>query len=368
MLTIETRNSYYLRLYKSKLQENLLFLIRIVELLFFSCIVPMEVLRFINLLFLQSMIETIITNTVICADESTFIVKNNILYSCGKKGRHYAFDYKFAKQNIPNVISIGRYSYNDYSFILTMSGLHLYKYNYLSHEYQITSTLFNNVLMMKSSRYTLFILTDEGLLSFDANYNRYAIHTSVVDSFIKININNVITFACGQDHYIVLTKYGLFYCILNGSQQIDSNGDAYTLSKIEISDVITVECGSFHSLILTKKGLYQYDLWHKSYKEVIKMNEQNKDYHVISFSCGHNYSFILTGNGLFEFQCDDCTTWKKINLQDVIMLDCSLHNAFNRYCIVHTKNGYYSRGINNSGQLGLGDNHNSFEFTKIENF
>jgi alpha-tubulin suppressor-like RCC1 family protein len=310
------------------------------------------------------MIEPILTDTFICADESTFIVKNNILYACGKKGRRdYTFLDKFTKQNIPDVISIGKYSYNGFSFILTMSGLHLYEYFHSCNEYCITSTLFKNVLMMKSSRYNIFVLTDEGLLIYGLNHKRldyYDIKTSVANSFIKIKINNVITIACGDDHSLVLTKEGLFYC---------RNEEAYTLSKIEISDVINVECGSSHSLILTKKGLYQYDLYNKSYKEVIEMHEQNKDFHIISLSCGHNFSFILTGNGLFEFRSDDCTTWKKINLQDVIMIDCSLHvRTSNRYYLVQTKDGYYSRGDNNYGQLGLGHCESRHEFTKIEDF
>lgn len=366
MLTIASRNSYYLRLYKSKLQQNLLFLIRIVELLFFSYLVPMEVLRFINFLFFQCMVEPILTDTVICADESTFIVKNKILYACGKKGRYeYTFLDKFTKQNIPDVISIGKYSINGYSFILTMSGLHLYEYNHCMNEYHIISTLFKNVLMMKSSRYTIFVLTDEGLFTYGVSHKQLDI---CANSFIKININNVITIACGQDHSLIFTKDGLFYC--KGNNYTYSNEEVYTISKMKISDVINVECGSFHSLILTKKGLYQYISDNINTSTcVIEMHERNKDYHVISFSCGHNCSFILTGKGLFEFQRNDCTTWQKINLKDVIMIDCSLHvRTSSRYYLVQTKDGYYSRGDNNYGQLGLGDNQNRHEFTKIENF
>jgi alpha-tubulin suppressor-like RCC1 family protein len=108
--------------------------------------------------------------------------------------------------------------------------------------------------------------------------------------------------------------------------------------------------------------------------------EKRDTYHficknVISFSCGMHHLMILRDSGLFACGSNYCGQLglgyifgdhpryilTKVDILDVFLVDCG-----DMYSYILTKEGLFSCGCNQYGQLGLGHQKDSFLFQKIQ--
>ena len=110
-------------------------------------------------------------------------------------------------------------------------------------------------------------------------------------------------------------------------------------------------------------------------QKIVFFNDSNE---VIDFQCGSHHTLCLTKNGLFSWGNNDNGqlglghnthqyTPQKIeffkNPFEILNFQCG---GFHNLCL--TKNGFFSWGFNGYGQLGLGHNNNKYTPQKIEFF
>src|SRR5580693_9312142 len=130
---------------------------------------------------------------------------------------------------------------------------------------------------------------------------------------------------------------------------------------------------AFHSFIITEDGLYsfgynnfgQLGLGNNTNQNIPhKITQFNSDT-IVSIACGGNHSLVLIKDGLYSFGnnyygqlCLCNNTHQNIphkitqfNSDTIVSIACGYFHSF-----VLTKDGLYSFGYNNHGQLGLGNN------------
>jgi alpha-tubulin suppressor-like RCC1 family protein len=125
-------------------------------------------------------------------------------------------------------------------------------------------------------------------------------------------------------------------------------------------------------------GTNAYDLFgiENDYKYINLFENISYIKNVISLSCGEGYALILTKEGLYSSGYNnkgqlglghnfDIRLFEKINIENVISFSCGYNHT-----VVITENGLYSCGSNNHGQLGLGDTdtRNLFNLINIQEF
>lgn len=176
----------------------------------------------------------------------------------------------------------------------------------------------SNVILIACKFLCYFALTIDGLFSFGHDNYFYQLgneSNSYSSNFEKTNIHNVISVSCGGYHTLILTSKGLFGCgksdYFGGISDIEiityteMVGCCKTPTHLNISNVISMSCGDDHSLILTNDGLYGCGM-NLMLQSGVKFTRAPYDYkkieinNILSYSCGPGYSIILTSEGLFS--------------------------------------------------------------------
>jgi len=403
----ETLFLYYCNAFSEEIRSISLTLNKGFELSFLGQMFPLEIVQFINILYVKCKIEEFDSIKISCGLTYSLIYRNGLLYRCGSINDNHSltkFEFTGIKKidsivssniKVPNTYGINMYAmYQKKDKLYSLFDDHKDKSNVISiNPLQIKSGPQNTLILAKNDRLFGCGNNDYGQLGLGINVMGLYCY-----SFSKIDIPNVISFECGYYHTFVLTKEGLFGCGSNLDYQLglDERETYSILTKLDINNVLSFACGTFHSLILTKEGLFFCgSFYNKSnnersinveYESSTRSKWVNCQYeknfmklpisNIISFSCGEEYSLILTRDGLYEL--DRSTTSKifihgqylSVEVQNLRKLDL-MKTVLNFSCgvnhaIVLTKEGLFGRGDNEKGQLGLGDQiHNRVEFKRI---
>jgi hypothetical protein len=204
-------------------------------------------------------------------------------------------------------------------------GLPLSKIYYLFQEINI-----DDVLLIKCGSFHTIINTKIGLYSFGNNlFGQLGIkekYLSYVYTPTKININfEIKDISCGDYHTILLTNKGDIYGFGSnkyGQLGIDNyDDDIIYPMKLNLTNVLSICCGDNHSMINTKDGLYIF-YKNNQLKNIHKINLNN----ILTMSCGKDYSLILTESGLFGFNLLNLIPIT-INIQNVNSLSCGFNKS-----------------------------------------
>ncbi|KPI51732.1 RCC1 domain-containing protein [Clostridioides difficile] len=327
--------------------------------------------------------------SVACGYDFTFVLKNDgTLYSAGlnSSGQLGLGDTNnratFTKVNIDSVKDV--VTYNQSVFIIKMDGTaHACGLN-SSGQLGINSTLnksvFNKIEGMDNvkqiacgSSHTILIKNDGTM--YTTGYNGVGQlgtgnnNNSIV--FTLSNINNVKYVSCGNNHTMIL-KYDntLFSTGQNNYGQLaNSNKDVAsrnTFTKVNIENIKDIKCGSqFNFLINGSKEIFVCgcnlsgqlgSFFHTTFLyEFSKIQSSNLD----------NYSGLLV-NDDYLYVTKDNSEFLNVklsdNFQDYKKIELTNNNMF----IVMNDGTLYACGLNNYGQLGLGDNINRSIMTKVD--
>src|SRR5580693_6434843 len=164
-----------------------------------------------------------------------------------------------------------------------------------------------------------FIITEDGLYSF--GYNNFGqlglgnnTHQNIPHKITQFNSNTIVSIACGGNHSFVLTKDGLysFGCNYNGELGLGNNTNqniAHKITQFNSDTIVSIACGCNHSLVLTKDGLYsfgyneygQLGLGNNTDQNIPHKITQFNSNTIVSIACGRNHSLVLTKDGLYSF-------------------------------------------------------------------
>ena len=210
---------------------------------------------------------------------------------------------------------------------------------------QVTTNINNDVKQIARGDYHTFIikndgsvwtcgLNDKGQLGLNDTTDR--------STFTKVNINNVKQIVCGDSYTFILKNDGSAWCCgLNNYAQLGLNDttDRTTFTQVTTNinnDVKQISCGIYHTFILKNDGT----IW----------------------ACGRNDKGQL---GLNDTTRRTTFTQVTTNINnDVKQVICSHNNTF----ILKNDGSVWSCGLNDYGQLGLGDygsTTNRTTFTKV---
>src|SRR5580704_2063734 len=140
-------------------------------------------------------------------------------------------------------------------------------------------------------------------------------------------------------HSFIITEDGLYSFGYNDCGQLGLGNDTnqnipHKITQFNSNTIVSIACGAHHSLVLTKDGLYSF---------------------------GYNYFGQLgLGNNTDQNIPHKIT---QFNSDTIVSIACGEYHSF-----VLTKDGLYSFGNNNHGQLGLGNNTNQNIPHKITQF
>lgn len=327
--------------------------------------------------------------SVACGYDFTFVLKNDgTLYSAGlnSSGQLGLGDTNnratFTKVNIDSVKDV--VTYNQSVFIIKMDGTaHACGLN-SSGQLGINSTLnksvFNKIEGMDNVKqiacggsHTILIKNDGTM--YTTGYNALGQlgtgnnNNSIV--FTLSSINNVKYASCGNAHTMIL-KYDntLFSTGQNNYGQLaNANKDIAsrsTFAKVNIENIKDIKCGSqFNFLINGLKEIFVCgcnlsgqlgSFFHTTFLyEFSKVQSSNLD-NYSGLLVNDDYLYITKDNSEFlnVKLSDNFQDYKKIELTD--------SNMF----IVMNDGTLYACGLNNFGQLGLGDTINRSVMTKVD--
>ena len=205
---------------------------------------------------------------------------------------------------------------------------------------------------------------------------------------VTANINNdVKQVACGYYHTFILKNDGsVWSCGDNSSGQLGlgdkTNRSTFTQVTTNINnDVKQVVCGGYHTYILKNDG----SVWvcgRNTYGQLGLGDNTNRTTftqvttNVKQIACDANHTFILKYDGSVwgcgyneygQLGLNDTTnrsTFTQVTTNinnDVKEISCGANHTF----ILKYDGSVWSCGLNSSGQLGLGDSTNKYEFTQI---
>jgi alpha-tubulin suppressor-like RCC1 family protein len=176
--------------------------------------------------------------------------------------------------------------------------------------YDFKKIQINNVLMYDCGDKHTFILTQNGDLFCCGSNKRGQLGTftptiRMIPS--QHNMTNIISFSCGSHHTFILTIDGLFSSGCNENGQLGRNVESYLsksshyFSPIDIENTLSFSCGEKTSLIMTKSGLFlteerYFDGTYGS--KLIKINLFVTK--IILFKCGFSKkSIVITKDGVY---------------------------------------------------------------------
>ncbi|HBG4727709.1 TPA: chromosome condensation regulator [Clostridioides difficile] len=327
--------------------------------------------------------------TVACGYDFTFVLKNDgTLYSAGlnSSGQLGLGDTNnratFTKVNIDSVKDV--VTYNQSVFIIKMDGTAhacgLNSNGQLGINSTLNKSVFNKIEGMDNvkqiacgSSHTILIKNDGTMYTTGANgYGQLGTgnnNNSIV--FNLSSINNVKYASCGNGHTMIL-KYDntLFSTGQNNYGQLaNANKDVAsrnTFVKVNVENIKDIKCGSqFNFLINGSKEIFVSgcnlagqlgSFFHTTFLyEFSKVQSSNLD----------NYSGLLV-NDDYLYVTKDNSEFLNVklsdNFQDYKKIELTDSNMF----IVMNDGTLYACGLNNYGQLGLGDTVNRSVMTKVD--
>ena len=146
--------------------------------------------------------------------------------------------------------------------------LGLGSYNYEQRIYSFTKINLQNVITVECGGNHSLALTTNGLYACGSAIAIRPFANTELSSFQKGDIQNIVSFKCGHDFSLILTHKGLYGCGKNNFGQLGYiNKDSYSYSKefikIDIDNVLSFDCGKFHSIIETTEGFFGCGSNHK---------------------------------------------------------------------------------------------------------
>jgi alpha-tubulin suppressor-like RCC1 family protein/thiamine kinase-like enzyme len=212
------------------------------------------------------------------------------------------------------------------------------KYLYISKDYVEEYHKRKNVFIIsKDDQFFYFGVNRHGESGFRHKYR--------VKELSKVEVlcnKQIIDLKKGQRHVIARTTDGKVYCwgesgfgVFGNGINDDSLCSPFLIECLSNEKVVETSCGCNHTLLLTSNGEVYAWGWNKNGEigigsdvefqtEVVKLNAFNEQ-RIRAISCGSQHSLVLTESGIV-----------------------------------------YSWGFNSSGQLGIGNNKNSFKPMLIE--
>ena len=249
------------------------------------------------------------------------------------------------------------------------------------------------------SNYTFVLKNDGSIWSCGRNnYGQLGLNdTDNKTTFTQVttNINNDVSqIACGQYHTFVLKNDGsIWSCGANGNGTLGlgDTTDRTTFTQVTTNinnDVKQIACNSYHTFILKNDG----SLWscgNNDYGQLGLNDTDNKttftqvttniNNDVSQIACGNYYTFILKTDGSV-WSCGansdgelglgtsgsgtNRTTFTQVTTNinnDVKQIACGHAHVI----ILKTDGSIYSCGLNEDGQLGLGDTTDRTTFTQV---
>ena len=264
---------------------------------------------------------------------------------------------------------------------------------------KVTTNINNDVKQIFCGNSHTFIIKIDGSV-WGCGWNVYGQlglnDTTNRTTFTKVttNINNdVKQIDCGNSHtFIIKIDGSVWGCGYNNKGQLGlgdtTNRTTFTQVTTNINnDVKQVACGGAHTFILKNDGsvwgcgynIYgQLGLSHTNDITTFTKLGTNINSEVIQIACGYNHTFIIKIDGsvwacgrnnygqLGLNDINDRKTFtqvtKNIN-NDVKQIVCGNSHTF----ILKNDSSVWFCGLNNYGQLGLGDNTDRKTFTQITN-
>lgn len=205
----------------------------------------------------------------------------------------------------------------------------------------------------------------------------------------------IISISCGADHTLINTNNGLYGFGDNSYEQLGLKDTLYVYVPTKLDffhkdfsfEIIDISCGCYYTLINTTGGLYScgyneygelgLGLGDSEYATVPTKSDFFKVgvFEIISISCGNNHTIINTTDGLYVFGsnvfgqlglCNIRSTNVPKKLKFFNNVDIFFVYCYGNHTIINTRDGLYSFGANEYGQLGLGDNDNRLIPTKLD--
>ncbi|HFL2412469.1 TPA: RCC1 domain-containing protein [Clostridioides difficile] len=327
--------------------------------------------------------------TVACGYDFTFVLKNDgTLYSAGlnSSGQLGLGDTNnratFTKVNIDSVKDV--VTYNQSVFIIKMDGTAhacgLNSNGQLGINSTLNKSVFNKIEGMDNvkqiacgSSHTILIKNDGTMYTTGSNgYGQLGTgnnNNSIV--FTLSSINNVKYASCGNNHTMIL-KYDntLFSTGQNNYGQLaNANKDVAsrnTFVKVNVENIKDIKCGSqFNFLINGSKEIFVSgcnlagqlgSFFHTTFLyEFSKVQSSNLD----------NYSGLLV-NDDYLYVTKDNSEFLNVKLSDNFQNYKKIELTNNNMFIVMNDGTLYACGLNNYGQLGLGDTVNRSVMTKVD--
>ncbi|HBH1341488.1 chromosome condensation regulator [Clostridioides difficile] len=327
--------------------------------------------------------------TVACGYDFTFVLKNDgTLYSAGlnSSGQLGLGDTNnratFTKVNIDSVKDV--VTYNQSVFIIKMDGTAhacgLNSNGQLGINSTLNKSVFNKIEGMDNvkqiacgSSHTILIKNDGTM--YTTGYNGVGQlgtgnnNNSIV--FTLSSINNVKYASCGNNHTMIL-KYDntLFSTGQNNYGQLaNANKDVAsrnTFAKVNVENIKDIKCGSqFNFLINGSKEIFVSgcnlagqlgSFFHTTFLyEFLKVQSSSLD----------NYSGLLV-NDDYLYVTKDNSEFLNVKLSDNFQDYKKIELTDNNMFIVMNDGTLYACGLNNYGQLGLGDTVNRSVMTKVD--
>lgn len=186
----------------------------------------------------------------------------------------------------------------------------------------------DHVLSMACTDEFIMVLTKDGLFRHETRQTEHLLNDDIeyqmkdalsmhqelsIISSSRVNINDVLSVACGYNYAIILTRDGLLYGYGVGYSAIGILGVTHLKStdipvRIHLPEeeqVSSVVCGTHHTMVVTRNGRL-YGWGHNDHGQLglLHLNTIDRPMrvpieNVISVACGVSHTIVLTGNGLY---------------------------------------------------------------------
>lgn len=396
--------THYLGVWKEEILLNIKVLNFVTTILFCTINFPPELILLINWFYLECKLNELRNPMISCGNGHTFLLKERVLYSCGDNNYRQLGSLIFKYRNVftkviddDELFSIscggshtmlntykGVYSCGDNSF--GQLGLKNKKDEGPFHRVR---GLPKNIIIksVKCGDNHTVVLTSHGLYGCGSNKNGELglVNKKTFPRFTKIELvipSSYISISCGGLYTMVLTDTGLWASGANVSFQLglgyDSEKYIYSFAPVIIkglncSSIINVYCGWDHTILLTTDGLWSTgnndkgQLGRNSTDNDVFTKMVFEDYSsVISVICQYETTLVLTKKGLFRWGNYSYSLYEKLDLSYIskkLIITNIVGNLYSTFLL--TKDGIYSSGCNENGELSLVNNDKMIDKFKL---